>query len=238
MPSALPDVEDTIFPGQPKHAPSSLRGKRQAGRCSGQKWEHVAGEVRRELGRAGLEEHSGNSAGKDWAVAAGQGRCGRSCESLEMQAPRTPVQGPLSPCCPFCVSAILNVQEKRPTKLPGLFLRLPGPWNAFFGNGHFSQAPKPTQNPQNYNRTVRRLPGNGKTKVGWEEQKIRILISLAHSEHALPPSQLRAKGLKALSGRSRNLGAFWRAAFSGYAPWTRPSAEGSFLADAAFWSCT
>lgn len=86
--------------------------------------------------------------------------------------------------------------------------------------------------------TIEPCVGCLKTKAGWEEQKVRILISLAHSEHALPPSQLRAKGLKALSGRSRNLGAFWRAAFSGYVPRTRPSAEGSFLTDAVFWSCT
>lgn len=31
VPSALPGVEDTIFPGQPKHAPSCLRGKGMLG---------------------------------------------------------------------------------------------------------------------------------------------------------------------------------------------------------------
>lgn len=35
-------------------------------------------------------------------------------------------------------------------------------------------------------------------------------LTTLHSEHTLLPSQLRAKGLKALSERSRNLGAFCR----------------------------
>lgn len=69
VPLALPDVEDTIFPGQPKHAPSSLGGGGKAGwevQWS-QKQEPVAGEVRRELGSAGLEKGTGKvlKAGRD-----------------------------------------------------------------------------------------------------------------------------------------------------------------------------
>lgn len=48
---------DTIFPGQPKHIPNSLRGKKQVwGGVRDQTWEHVTGEGKRELGRAGREK--------------------------------------------------------------------------------------------------------------------------------------------------------------------------------------
>lgn len=104
------------------------------------------------------------SAGKDWAVAAGQGRCGRSCERLEMHTPRIPVS---FPSCPFCVCHLDCLRG--PLSL-GPLSEITWARDAFFGNGYFSQAPKATQNPQNYNRTVRRLPGNRKTKAGWEEQ--------------------------------------------------------------------
>lgn len=52
---------DTIFPGQPKHIPNSLRGKKQVGGgVRDQTWEHVAGEGKRELGRAGREKQKKN----------------------------------------------------------------------------------------------------------------------------------------------------------------------------------
>lgn len=93
VPLALPDVEDTIFPGQPKHAPSSLGGgERQAGRCSGARsrslWLGRSGESWGAQAWRREQERSSKREGTDWAVAAGQGRSGRS---HEMYSPRISV---------------------------------------------------------------------------------------------------------------------------------------------------
>lgn len=67
VPSSLPDVEDSIFPGQPKHAPRSLRGKRQAGRCSGARsgslWLGRSGESWGEQAWRSIQGTSGNRNG-------------------------------------------------------------------------------------------------------------------------------------------------------------------------------
>lgn len=67
-----------------------------------QMWEHVAGEGKRELGRAGREKQKANvrnrkslQKGKGLSCDCRQGRAGRSCEVGETGTPRTPVWGPL-----------------------------------------------------------------------------------------------------------------------------------------------
>lgn len=63
-----------------------------------QTWEHVAGEGKRELGRAGREKQKANvrnrkslQSGKGLNCECRQGRAGRSCEVGETGTPRTPV---------------------------------------------------------------------------------------------------------------------------------------------------
>lgn len=111
-PQPPPHVEDTIFPGQPKHAPSSLRGKGRLGGCS------EAGEVRGEPGRAGLEKHSGNVREQEWSSQwEGTGLWLQVRGDLlgAVKCWRYTLQGP-SPLAAHSVSATLTVQEKRPTK--------------------------------------------------------------------------------------------------------------------------
>lgn len=63
-----------------------------------QTWEHMAGEGKRELGRAGREKQKANvrnrkslQSGKGLNCECSQGRAGRNCEVGETGTPRTPV---------------------------------------------------------------------------------------------------------------------------------------------------
>lgn len=65
-------------------------------------------------------------------------------------------------------------------------------------------------------------------------------LTTLHSEHTLLPSQLRAKGLKAFSERSRNLGAFCRQQLVGMFLRLDQVQKATFGMEmgAAFWNCT
>lgn len=140
---------DTIFPGQPKHIPNSLRGKKQVvGGCGTRHGSMWLGRARESWGEQAVRSRKKMSgtgrvfkAGKGLSCDCRQGRAGRSCEVGETGDPSL---GPPHLAAPFLI-----VQEKVPLSLSEMI------WvrNLFFGNGDLSQAPKLAQNPQNHNRT-------------------------------------------------------------------------------------
>lgn len=87
---------------------------------------------------------------KAWAVATGQKRSDRSCKGGEIQYPKGPSVGPSTLAALFYVLPTSLSKKKEPLSL----FEITWARNLFFGNGCLSQAPKPVQNPQNYNRTL------------------------------------------------------------------------------------
>lgn len=183
VPSALPDVEDTIFPGQPKHAPSSLRGKGRLGGAVG-------------LGRSG--ESQGEQSWRNVQGTSGNKNCLRSGTGLWLQVRgdllgaakcwRYTLQGP-SRLDAHSVSATSIVQEKRPTKLLQFLWKWP-------------LSPRFLSPLRIHKTTIEPWTGwqqKDQGRTGRCEPSYHL-----SSEHTLPPSQLRTKGLKALSERSRN----------------------------------